>query len=741
MKIDEIIKGIDIKSFCEDEYTKVKSWKALLSNSDKKDLKKVLAGAKKAPKEKVLQAVICYSIWEPDEAIKEARRKGIFRYKVFGIKGRSNAKFYLSFLLKHVGIFKFSDSTVKYLIQKNDCEWLEQFYDKSEKKIHKMMEDHYKKRIRKVIHNVKMESALFKELFVYIDMLFFIGPHRCKGTDVNTLDAFTQEDIAEGVSYLLFLYIDRYGISADKNYIVDTGFVSSETIEELILSACQINYMQETELLIDFYDYDISMVKNDVVIRSRDVSLEKSIQLAYIKQKMQETLFYGRSCNTEDGMYLKKASDLILDKIGECIVEKVADGILSRYRFKLYTPLIEKIAEQNMEGKIEVFKEEALEIEHFAKEMCMTTEELYEKKITEHCNLYDILLCQRFFRFVYYMQSRIYEQEKEFRIIAQSLIPTNKKEDMIYYFTMFLKDKTKAEEVFELLRYDERYKFDIQYTPLINVGQNVMYPMFILAHSNLMRNTIAYSYLAGNKTANDDRGLETLVRYCEKCFHRCQYEYHVYSNLKYAYKGKKGEIDLLVVSKDDILIIECKGPLMPAGNFEMRATFEHIEKAYKQLDLSETAFHDNGFCKKYFKDALKMNWKKRNVRTCIVLGNRLFSSWTGSRHPIRYIYELDTVLNLGKISSTYASWCIWRGESYSHEDLIDFLDQNGYFVEIMNDSMGKYDKTLRFGGRNIMYESYCFDSVKFFLSCDKKFRVLEKDKAGWDELMKKYRGC
>lgn len=203
------------------------------------------------------------------------------------------------------------------MIQKNDCEWLEQFYDKSEKKIHKMMEDHHKKRIRKVIHNVKMESALFKELFVYIDMLFFIGLHRCKGTGVNTLDAFTQENIAEGVSYLLFLYIDRYGISADKNYIVDTGFVSSETIEELILSACQINYMQET-------------------------------------------LFYGRSCNTEDGMYLKKASDFILDKIGECIVEKVADGILSRYRFKLYTPLIEKIAEQNMEEKIEVLKKKPL---------------------------------------------------------------------------------------------------------------------------------------------------------------------------------------------------------------------------------------------------------------------------------------------------------------------------------------------------------------------------------------------
>lgn len=99
--------------------------------------------------------------------------------------------------------------------------------------------------------------------------------------------------------------------------------------------------------------------------------------------------------------------------------------------------------------------------------MCMATEELYEKKTTEHCNLYDILLCQRFFRFVYYMQNRIYGQEKEFRIIAQSLIPTNKKEDMIHYFTMFLKDKTKAEEVFELLRYDERYKVYYNFVLLI----------------------------------------------------------------------------------------------------------------------------------------------------------------------------------------------------------------------------------------------------------------------------------
>ncbi len=83
----------------------------------------------------------------------------------------------------------------------------------------------------------------------------------------------------------------------------------------------------------------------------------------------------------------------------------------------------------------------------------MTLDELYQKKITEHCNMYDIVLCQRFFRFIIYMQERIFEREKDFRIVAQSLIPANRKEDIIPYFTMFLKDRTKAEEVYELLEY------------------------------------------------------------------------------------------------------------------------------------------------------------------------------------------------------------------------------------------------------------------------------------------------
>lgn len=117
-------------------------------------------------------------------------------------------KGYLDILVNHIALFGFSASTVLYLKQKNNCDWLEEFYFKTEKKIDKFMEDHHKKRIRKLIHNIKVELSLYKELLVYIDMLFFIGAQRHREMDFNALASFLLEDIAEGVSYLLFLYID-----------------------------------------------------------------------------------------------------------------------------------------------------------------------------------------------------------------------------------------------------------------------------------------------------------------------------------------------------------------------------------------------------------------------------------------------------------------------------------------------------------------------------------------------------
>lgn len=745
MKIYEIIDSIDIENFNQEAYEQIKKNKISLSNGDKKILTKILANAKVELKEKVLKAIVCYAIWEPDEAIETGRRKGIFRYKVFGIKTRNYAKYYMTFLLEYASIFNFSEKAKSYLVQKIDCDWLDEFYIKKETEIDRIIEEHHKKRIRKRIkkrdgkriYYFNLESSLHKELLAYIDMIFFSGTKLNIGTNFNTLDSFSREEIAEGVSYLLYKYTVLYGIDKEKNYFVDANFVNSKEMETLLLYACQINYMIEIELLVDFYDYDIFTDGKNITIKSRDDSLEKSIRMAYIKNEMQEVLFYARGQNvaSTNALNLQQVSNLFINELEEKFVKNIKDGILSRYVFEIPVLAIEKIAEQNVEGRITLYEEEALEIEHFAKEICMTTAELYEKKITDNCNVYDVMLCQRLFRFVYYMQKEVYDKEKEWRKIIQSLIPITSREQLIQYLTMFLKNREKAEEIYRLLEYNTDCKFDIQYTPFISIGEKVIYPISILAQSNLIRNTIAYSYMSKNQYVNDDGGLESLVSVCASSFESCTYGYKVFTNKKYKYMGKKGEIDVIVVSDEEIILVECKAPLMPTSNFEMRATFEHIEKASRQLDLSKMAFEDDGFRKKYFKDGLGMDGKERVVRTCIVLGNRLFSIWSSSKHPVRYIYELDMILNNGEIRSPFTKWSIWKGENYTHDDLVDFLSQEGQFMEIMQDSMDMYSNTINFKGKNITYESFMWNMERLYYSCDEKLRILEKDEEEWDHFV------
>ena len=737
MKIEDLMEQIDLSLFNEKVYNELKIQKNGLSNRDKKYILKVLTNSKSETKENVLKAIICFAIWEPDEAISQVRRKGILRYKVFGNKGKTKAKYYLGYLISKKEVFGFSEKNNKYLKQKYEFEWLKSFYNKTEEKIDTEIANHYQGRIRKRIQNINFESSLHKELFAYIDMLFFLRRQTQTRYDYNILSTFSQEEIAEGVSYLLYKYIEKYGISTEKNYCVDASYINSDKMEKLILLACQINYVLELELLVDFYDYDICNEGMNIIVRSKDETLEKSIRLGYIKQEMQELLFFAKRYSShEEVACLETLSKLIVDELGDKIYKRISNGILTRYRFEIPTALLDKIAEQKVEGKVELFKEEALELEHFSKEMCMNMNELYEKKLTQNCNAYDILLCQRFFRIMYYIQKYVYQNEKDIKVILQSLIPSMDKENLKAFLLMLLKNQQKVDEIYNLLSYDIDYKFDIQYTPFLEMGSKVIFPTSVLACSNLMRNTIAYSYLSKNEIVNDDGGVEPLVKVCENCFRQCSHKYEIFTNKKFKYKGKKGEIDVLVVSDLDLIIIECKGPLVPTSNFEMRATFEHIEKSQKQLDLSKEAFEDDGFRNKFFRDGLHIDGIRRNVYTCTVLGNRLFSVWSGVRHPIRNIYELDMILNNGEISSPFARWSIWKEQKYSHTDLLDFLRQDGVFIKIMQDSMDSYFNKLTFAGKTIQYESYMCNMRKLFLLCDNELKLVEKNQEKWDEFLK-----
>lgn len=724
------IKHIDITK----EYIAlIRIQKSDFSNSDRKFLLSIIGKFKEQDIEKTLRAIKMYSIWEPDEAIMESRKKGVFRYKAYGF-GKNQTLFLLKDLIGNRTIFEFSESTYKYLIDKENLYWLYDFYKDSEEKLIQYIKEHHSNRERVKRGKQTVESALFKDLLAYIDVGFYFNSHikNRNYLNKNILNGYSKEEICEGISYIVFLYDRIIGIKQDVNYFINSKYVLSDEIEKIILIACKVIQLQEWELCIDYFDYNIKITGNEWIIFDKSLILEKSIRMGFIRGQMQEGLHYMSSEDRlKDTVSITQVGEYIENKLGDIITKEISDGKLSRYRFEFPEPLFFPFRDEGQFGNA-WFMEEILSIGHCAKELIMSYDEVAQKKITPNCKLLDIVLFQRFFLLMNEIASKILFKKKDENKIITSLIPSFKKDILLDILDVFVKDRLKSKELLSLFTYQKDVKLDLQYTPFLQASGGFVFSNALVAKSNLLRNAIAYSYLVKNQTANDDQGLEPLVQECSNIFKECKAEYNVFTNKKYKYKGKEGEVDVLVVSDKDIILIECKSPLIPINNFEMRSSLDHIEKANKQLNLSKEAFKDKAFRSNYFK-AWGIEDKNQNIRTCIVFGNRLFTGYNLFSHPIRYIYELDMVLNKGIIYSEIGDWSVWKDETFSHDDLLDFLSDDRSFIRFNYESMNEVNETMFVKGKKIIFKTYLFNIAYSFQQYDSNLRIIRSN----DELKNK----
>lgn len=73
--------------------------------------------------------------------------------------------------------------------------------------------------------------------------------------------------------------------------------------------------MNEWEVLIDFFDYDVDNLENNhYVIKAKDPDFEKSYRLAYIQQTSQLHFVQQKIVKQGRGISLKDACDLYVSK-------------------------------------------------------------------------------------------------------------------------------------------------------------------------------------------------------------------------------------------------------------------------------------------------------------------------------------------------------------------------------------------------------------------------------------------
>ena len=688
-----------------------------LSNSDVKLLSSCISKFRNNGIEKTLKTILLFCFWSPDEAVEIAKKKGVFRYSVWGMS--NNSSLYLLESIKNSEkVVSFSQNTLDYINTKIKMSWLFDFYKTTESNLVSMIKEQHDKRIKSKVGDIVLEEGLFKDLLAYLDIRFHNQTTPTAVSNKNVLKGYSSEEISESISYLVFLFDKTVGIKNDVHYIINAEYVLSDDIEKLILLGCKICTVQEWEVCLDYFDYKVKTIGNQYTIFSSDENFEKSIRLGYVRNVLQEKSFYNKGISKfeESKGLIDFCQDTILH-IGDRLVEKVGKGVTARYRFSISEQLFNfmKIPNRGL------FKEETLEFAHLANNVISPYQDFLEKQVTSHCQLKDVVLFKRPFLILELLLGTILYKQKDQKRIASSLIPVMSEEKIIEFADRFLENQTKTKELLDLFTYNPDYKLDLQYTPFLKIGDSYLIPFSLVGKSFLLRNCIEYSYLIKNQIVNQD-DKEFLVLECKKTFEKRKDIYTVFINKKFKYDGRSGEIDVIVISEEDIFIIECKCPLCPTSNFELRGTFDHIKKASSQLDLASKAFSDPDFAEQYFRN-LHVPYKKRNIRTCVIMGNRLFNGWRINTHPIRFIYELDMMINDGHIYSNIGNWRVWNNPEFCNVDLIEYLSSDSKFISSNFNSMNEVYESLNFKDKKLMFKSYAFDFLKSMDSYDSCFHI------------------
>lgn len=410
-------------------------------------------------KEEMAKTLLAYSLFEPDYCIKLARKKGIFRYS----EGSGYAAYCMTELLKYKDYLSFSEDSVSYLENKLDNKWMEDYFVKSEAKIRKQISGHYKKRIRKKIGAQCLETCLIIELLSFLEMVFRLNLNRRAGQAVgerlerNAIQDFSQEEIAEGISYLIYLSHEMNPVREGRTLWLDTSYVNSNGIRQLIVEACKRNLLIEWELMIDYLGYSVKRDGDQVRIWDTDARTEKNIRLGYIKRQMQEELLYLSTVHEEDKDSLQKRAKYLVDELRERLfVLKNEDPMVQRYQLQFPGVLLNEFLPDSKD-RFRLFAEEDDYVRLICREQMISMADFYAMQITKHCTAADVILFKRYITLVVIMQNYLWKNkldkdEKNLCIMEKSVVPAFTESQILQLLTPFLQSEEKVQELLDLMK-------------------------------------------------------------------------------------------------------------------------------------------------------------------------------------------------------------------------------------------------------------------------------------------------
>lgn len=629
-----------------------------------------------------LTEILFYGIG--NEAIPLMRRLGVFKSSKYNFKIRVISEI-TSLIIDLKDKYNISDDDITYLKSVKSLLVL----SKPMAKIH-----------TKLIQQLTVRKTLaLKTLFSIIECKFGYDIELYnKGCDLEYICDYTKEDFSEAYSLILSILRDDIGIDKRSLYYIDDNVINNDIYFNILISAVKICKYKEAEILVDNFNYN-AVLNNDVINVGAPVdSLEKSIRLGYIQTEMQMIIRQLGFSGPESSKYpsILEPVQIIYNKYKDTFIVHKSEP-KSRYVIQLI----------NNQDFFSIFSSDHLFIEDMLSLDILGVDSYEPDKIKNYVikdgiTVLDVIKVQRFFRFVNFaFLEKIKDLgEIDNLIVLQSILPVFKSDILLSIFSNIISDE-KAEAMLNLISVEviESQFIDIQYTPLIKIGDGYILPPSVIAKSNLVRNILCNNSL---RPSLED-GVDPMQNALSSALQSKGFYVAVESEHKF--NSKILETDLIAFKDGKIFIFECKNAYHPCNTHEMRNSFDHIKKAASQLEIRKNWLLSDGEQEKMFNN---LGWPysgNNDVVTCIALSNRVFNGYDHKSHPVRQAHEILNVLRDGTIKSNESIRKVWEMNEFSVNDLCNYIEGKTTISDFMN-SLEALTHNYNVGDKVLGFKTY-----------------------------------
>jgi hypothetical protein len=538
--------------------------------------------------------------------------------------------------------------------------------------------------IKRFSKNHKKQS-LIKTLLAFSDFLFLTNYVPEDPTNRLSVKSRTKEEIAEAVSYLIFFISSLQEVKAQDTVFVADEYITSGEIGRIILPVCTMIELKEIEILIESFDYTCLPNEEKLKITPPSEDFDKSIRLGYIRSELQIGSYVDEALHLDiiDGAAsMESLIDTILDGIGEHIkFYHKEDFGYGRYVLEFPEHIIDILAERIFKPNT-FFKEDLMYLSVIFKQQLLTIDDLENTIIRDNLTINEFMNIRRLFSFLLSLyQKNLYKNKDTIStgLLVRSIIPAYH-EDQFYELFGRITSQEKLDTFLDIMCWEQGFEnmFDLQYNPLLYIDGLFLIPLNIFSTSNAIRNLYASEHK--NQGLLINAGLEPLSENLYNSFNKAGTP--CLKNVNFL----NGDVDVLAIVDNALYIFECKHTLHPINVYDMRTTFDHIQKAELQLEKIKKEY-DSGSLKRIIEDRLGISLEYVDkVSYSIILSNKLFSGNT-QKYPIRHINELINIIEEGRFKTNDGIYLVWQGDNMTSQDLDNFLGTHNAALNILYESL------------------------------------------------------